>query len=369
MLTPKAREQFKILCQTSIPEYILRKVDDDNLIGQIVSIGQNRDLFVGLYKYDDEYVNFVFGRLHYEIDQLFTEYTTRIAKGNRYLLAGDRVTISHLSRILQEFNFFFGKNGCIFHVNPTYLESIEYLANFTKSDNTKTYVLPDEYSCPLRIYEPIFDLTHHSHFSNVKHLIFGVSTQKPDIRIKDVMDGNIEVVNTDDVLVFDNEIDSSLTFKDMDLWWSKNKGKYKWYKRKEHLQPNEMRVQDFYKANFFAENNPVLIPQVYLHYDPKSRNERRHCAISDTLIFQRMDFLILYNNRRIIIEIDGESHFVTNNHIDLEKYARQLEYDRTMRFLGYDVFRISNSDLTDDKYEKVLFDFFTNLYYYLGINS
>lgn len=53
----------------------------------------------------------------------------------------------------------------------------------------------------------------------------------------------------------------------------------------------------------------------------------------------------------------------------MEKYAKQLEYDRTMRFLGYEIFRICNNELTDNKYEKTLFEFFTNLYNYLGIRN
>ena len=81
---------------------------------------------------------------------------------------------------------------------------------------------------------------------------------------------------------------------------------------------------------------------------------------------QRMDFLMLYNGKRIIIELDGYSHFTTNNQLDIKKYAKQVEYDRTMKFLGYEVFRICNAEL-DMNFEDTLKTFFGNLYQYLGI--
>lgn len=161
--------------------------------------------------------------------------------------------------------------------------------------------------------------------------------------MKDVLDGNLKVLNDNDVLVYDDEIKESLTYANFKIWWSKNKAKYSWYNPNSQMNKMELRVQEYYKQHYGDDMFPVLIPQVYLHYDPKDKEARQKYKYNENLIFQRMDFLILYKNRRIIIEIDGETHTPENS---LERYSKQLEYDRTMKFLGYDVFRLGGYELT-----------------------
>lgn len=180
---------------------------------------------------------------------------------------------------------------------------------------------------------------------------------------------SISNYNALDMLVYDQEIGDSLLYKEFNDWWKRNSKKYCWYDTKKQLQEKERIVQNFYKANYCAENHPVLIPQVYLHFDPKSKAERKKCKFSESLIFQRMDFLMIYKGKRIIIEIDGYSHLMTNGKIDIEKYSQQLEYDRTMKFLEYDIFRICNCELEEKNFEKTLDCFFKNLYTYLGIEQ
>lgn len=56
---------------------------------------------------------------------------------------------------------------------------------------------------------------------------------------------------------------------------------------------------------------PVLIPQVYLHYDPYTRTER---GAPGPLARQRMDFLLLLpNHERIVIEVDGRQHYADDD--------------------------------------------------------
>jgi len=78
-----------------------------------------------------------------------------------------------------------------------------------------------------------------------------------------------------------------------------------------------------------------------------------------------MDFLIIYNGKRIIIEIDGKTHTPENS---LEKYSKQCKYDRDMKFLGYDVFRLGGYELKHD-FENVISKFFEKLYIYLEIKE
>ena len=66
-------------------------------------------------------------------------------------------------------------------------------------------------------------------------------------------------------------------------------------------------IEEF-KNSFKKDNFPVLIPQVYLHYDPKNQSFRKMVKEGTILTFQRMDFLIIYKGKRIIIEVDGETH-------------------------------------------------------------
>ena len=74
-----------------------------------------------------------------------------------------------------------------------------------------------------------------------------------------------------------------------------------------------------------------------------------------------MDFLILYNNHRIIIEIDGVEHYSENSIPSPQKYAEQVCYDRKMKFLGYDIFRIGGFELTIENFEKTTISLFKSL--------
>ncbi len=144
-------------------------------------------------------------------------------------------------------------------------------------------------------------------------------------------------------------------------WWQRNRTQYAWYKAHEHLNEIELKIANFYKNNYGkVDENPVLIPQVYMHYDPKDKKVREYYGNSSGLKFQRMDFLILYKGHRVIIEIDGKEHFENT-----EEYSRQCAYDREMRFLGYDVFRLGGHELTYN-FDSTVSKFFKLLFEYLN---
>ncbi|MDE7329538.1 MAG: hypothetical protein K2N30_00320, partial [Clostridia bacterium] len=52
----------------------------------------------------------------------------------------------------------------------------------------------------------------------------------------------------------------------------------------------------------------------------------------------------------------------------LEQYSKQLEYDRTMKFLGYDIFRLGGYELTHN-FDETIKMFFDNLTQYLKISK
>lgn len=366
--TEEQEQKFQINCTRTIPEYMLRKIDNDDFFSFVFS-NNEANMYIPLYKYDSEFLNFVLGRLHYYIIAWFDDNNTRIHKGNYYLTSGSRSEIQNFITIFNQLPEFFSKNGMKFSIAEVYYSKISEINEIILNAPPNEFYLPYSYRAIEKniIDEPIFRIKKDHQFDNAKYLIFGVSKTKPDIRVKQVIDGNLEVMNSEDMLVYDEEIGDSLLYKDFNAWWLKNKNRYSWYDRTKHLQPKEIRVQDYYKKNYYNENHPVLIPQVYLHFDPKSKEERKNCKFNETLIFQRMDFLMIYKGKRIIIEIDGYSHLMTNGVIDITKYSQQLEYDRTMKFLGYDVFRICNCELDERNFEITLDNFFKNLYSYLGI--
>ncbi len=104
---------------------------------------------------------------------------------------------------------------------------------------------------------------------------------------------------------------------------------------------------------------PALIPQVWvnwLHYD--AADKERADQIKNLPL--RVDFLMYWENRWIIIEFDGVSHFsdivdiAPSGNIRLEgsmeKYTQHLRKDRWLRQQGYEVWRFS--DLEIDEIEK-----------------
>lgn len=360
MLNEEQNNKFVILCKELIPEYIIRSEEDSLFLGDF----RDKDIFRSYYQYENENINFVFARLHFEINNWIKKYSDRINRGNKYILSGDRSILTNFNSIISAFTSFFEKIGIEFHVSETY----EQLIRLDRKAilDSKEYIVDDNFVLPtLIIDEAVFYLASRNKFENIRYLIFGATKTKPDIIIRNVLDGNLEVLNNNDVLIYDDDIKDSLTYADFKVWWNKNKYKYSWYNPANQMNTMELRVQEYYKNNFGKDIFPVLIPQVYLHYDPKDKETRKKYKYNEALIFQRMDFLIIYKGKRIIIEIDGKTHTAENS---LEHYSKQLEYDRTMKFLGYEVFRLGGYELTKN-FEGTVQTFFNNLMKYLQISN
>jgi hypothetical protein len=71
---------------------------------------------------------------------------------------------------------------------------------------------------------------------------------------------------------------------------------------------------------------PALLPEVWLHWDPKTVRERG----ADALLRFRMDFLMLLpNNVRVVIEVDGKHHYADAHGVaNSVAYAAMVAADR-----------------------------------------
>lgn len=100
-------------------------------------------------------------------------------------------------------------------------------------------------------------------------------------------------------------------------------------------------VFDVYASRYRTSFDiPVLVPQVYLHYDPHDQRHRRGSAVGSPLVRQRMDFLLLFSDRRrVVIEVDGKQHYASGNRASPELYAQMVAEDRRLRMAGYEVYR------------------------------
>jgi very-short-patch-repair endonuclease len=60
----------------------------------------------------------------------------------------------------------------------------------------------------------------------------------------------------------------------------------------------------------------------------------------DALLRHRMDFLLLLpRGERIVLEVDGETHYAANGRPDPRQYADGVRADRELKLAGYEVFR------------------------------
>jgi len=203
----------------------------------------------------------------------------------------------------------------------------------------------------------------------MKNLIFASTGEKPELVFRDAVNNEVEIVkNADKVLIYDLPLPASGQFfwKDIMAWWqAKEKisdeaaAKSSLYSRllqsvRAAGSPGELAVFRAYYEKFghlLGANLPVLIPQVYLHYDPYTRRER---GDEQFLARQRMDFLLMLENGvRIVLEVDGQHHYGVQDTTlglfvaDPNRYAVGAREDRQLRLLGYEVYRFGASEFSD----------------------
>ncbi len=229
---------------------------------------------------------------------------------------------------------------------------------------------------------PVFTLvsTHLAPVGRPKNLIFG-SSVKPDLRFRDAVNNDVEIVtNADKVLVYDRPIGvDGLRWRDLQSWWSETKGiadendsKKTLYKRLRDCLPKNSPAQillfDAFHHGFSSAVPilPALLPEVWLHWDPKTVRERGAVA----LLRFRMDFLLLLpHGVRIVLEVDGKHHYSRENgKADCARYATMAAADRELRLAGYEVFRFGADELQGDGGRRMVKSFFDVLFKRYGVS-
>jgi very-short-patch-repair endonuclease len=202
-----------------------------------------------------------------------------------------------------------------------------------------------------------------------KTLIFA-TTVKPDIRLVSVVDNDIEVLqDMDQILVYDRPVGpDGIRWRDLQQWWQEKKGindeeeaKKTLYDRLLKSTPaDEVSPQrNFYRIyheNYGARARdlPALLPEVWLHWDHKTVQQRGVKA----LLNHRMDFLMLLpNGHRVVLEVDGGHHYATSR-----AYEATVRGDRDLKLRGYEVYRFSSTELGRDQIGPLVKQFSTHLF-------
>lgn len=205
---------------------------------------------------------------------------------------------------------------------------------------------------------------------------------KPEFVLSDALDNTIEIVkNADYCLVYDLPIPTGLLWTDLLKWWAnKNNLPFPEKKTEEDLllrlkkslapnSPPEILLFKTYFSHFrekLGEALPALVPQVYLHYDPKTSKELKGIK---RLPRQRMDFLILFSNsERVVIEVDGKHHYANDDdQASPQKYSEMVAQDRKLRLQGYEVYRFGGYELNENTGKDLITSFFEQLFIKYGV--
>lgn len=207
-----------------------------------------------------------------------------------------------------------------------------------------------------------------------KNLIFA-SQVKPDLRLSDAIDNEVEILSgADKVLVYDRSIGwDGLRWRDLQQWWAETQdisddamAKGSLYRRLldslPQTSPPQRTLFDAYHRAFgpAIPDLPALLPEVWLHWDPKTIAARG----KDALLHSRMDFLLLLpHGVRIVIEVDGKQHYAdAQGHAEPQRYARMMAADRELRLSGYEVYRFGAAELMKADAADVVKAFFVALF-------
>jgi very-short-patch-repair endonuclease len=212
----------------------------------------------------------------------------------------------------------------------------------------------------------------------LKNLIFSADGPKPLIVLRDAVNNVIEIVeNAQYCLVYDRPLaEQGLTWRELVDWWittqrlppgDQRQHALALYERlKRSLAGNGAEELMFHTyCELYGRPGgfdlPALVPQVYLHYDPYTRRQRRDRE--GPLRRQRMDFLMLMPHRaRVIIEVDGRLHYATSTgQADPPRYAAMMAEDRALILSGYEVYRFGTADLAQPDAKTMLTAFFEEL--------
>lgn len=199
----------------------------------------------------------------------------------------------------------------------------------------------------------------------IQTIVFA-SRGKPDLVLHDVPNSQL-VDAKGSALIWRTQItDGGLTVADMLQWWRSNRrAEDSLYGRLSECCQNddERAVLDFYYRTLVKMDVkcelPALLPQVWLSYDPLTREQRYGKPALDR---QRLDFLMyLPGRRKVIIEVDGIYHISKGDgRACLETYSNGLAADRGLMAKGYTIYRFGANEIQQDASD-VLGQFFHDI--------
>lgn len=220
----------------------------------------------------------------------------------------------------------------------------------------------------------------------MKNLIFAADGPKPEFVLGDAINNDVLIVKNEQFcLVYSQPLaPSGLTWREMIRWWrareslpdSMSDGEvgrtlYKRLSASLHSDPDRpdwvspeklvfRTYCELYPINETGAGQPALLPQVYLHIDPKTRKERG--GKDSVLGRERMDFLLLLpHGVRIVVEVDGQHHYAEGSQASPRLYSKMAAEDRALRLKGYEVYRFGGHELGLDGAPAMLRQFFTEL--------
>lgn len=186
------------------------------------------------------------------------------------------------------------------------------------------------------------------------------------------------MTDADEFLVYDDVIgEDGLRWCDLHAWWmQRNEADASDAKRTLYNRlldgipqdsPPQLRLFRAYHKVFsqFIPRLPALLPEVWLHWDPKTVKERG----PDALLRFRMDFLLLLpHRRRVVLEVDGITHYTSvDRKPDPYRYANNVASDRELKLAGYEVFRFGSVELKQSNALATVDRFFSKLYSTYGV--
>ena len=195
-----------------------------------------------------------------------------------------------------------------------------------------------------------------SRSSPARNIMFA-GTSKPELGHRDLLSGEVERIDDGGCLVYDRPIAvGGLTWKDLLDWYGDQIGHPTEVDDRAHAllkarlllvitSPAEIPLFNAYWDLTVGQGNlsaPAMLPQIWVLLDPKTAQQR---AGASYYAHQRMDFLMLLpQNERVVLEVDGKQHYADGDLASPTKYAVMVEADRDMSLRGYDVYRFGGAE-------------------------
>ncbi|WP_372027426.1 hypothetical protein P7L70_16635 [Tistrella mobilis] len=248
-------------------------------------------------------------------------------------------------------------------------ELVDALNRVLRRDGYVLSIVNEESGYPIYQLQPL----GRGPAGSPKNLIFASNGPKPEIGFSDAINNDIVILsNASSCLVYDRPIRrDGLLWSELVEWWRGIQGvsaddaaRALGLRLRASLASDaERNLFDTYFKLYrskLADALPAIIPQVYLHYDPAVVKLLRH---RPGLPRQRMDFLLLLpNNQRVVIEVDGAQHFSRDGEPSLSAYAEMVAADRDLRLAGYEIYRFGSNELVGAGAPLVIESFFNRLW-------